>query len=195
MSGWQNADVQGVCTLFWGWQGWQEGDRSVRAQPGKGKWVLVCAPPYGYSLSRSKSSCIIRFEDAWRQDAVKFSREFGGLLRPKYCLARHLALNSRENLIPEGAYFHRNSGSSSELGQGKQLLYCPFSDCVRTLLSPSCHPCHPQKRVQTPCTSAFCHPDTLFSKNIVWKFVLNDTPCPSNKSVWSRWYGRFCPIE
>ena len=122
------------------------------------------APPYGYSLSRSKSSCIIRFEDAWRQDAVKFSREFDGLLRPKYCLAGHLALNSRENLIPEGAFFHRNSGSSSELGQGKQLLYCPFSDCVRTLLSPSCHPCHPWKRVQTPCTSTFCHPDTLFSK-------------------------------
>ena len=27
VSGWQNADAQGVCTLFGGWQGWQEGDR------------------------------------------------------------------------------------------------------------------------------------------------------------------------
>ena len=137
--------------------GWQECARTTR----KGRVGTGLRPPYGYSLSRTKSSCIISFEDAWRQDAVKFSREFGGLLRPKYCLAGHLALNSRENLIPEGAYFHRNSGSSSELGQGKQLLYCPFSDCVRTLLSPSCHPCHPWKRVQTPCTSVFCHPDTL----------------------------------
>ena len=42
VSGWQNADVQGVCTLFWGWQGWQEGDRSVRTQPEKGQKRAVC---------------------------------------------------------------------------------------------------------------------------------------------------------
>ena len=117
-------------------------------------------------LSRSNSSRIIHFVGAWRLDTAEFSREFGSLLRPKYCLAWHLALNSRENLIPISAFFHRDNGWSSEFGQGKQLLYSPFSDCVRTLLSPSCHPCHPQKRVQTPCTSAFCHPDTLFSKKI-----------------------------
>ena len=28
VTGWQNADVQGVCTLFEGWQGWQKGDRN-----------------------------------------------------------------------------------------------------------------------------------------------------------------------
>jgi len=101
-------------------------------------------------------------------DTAEFSREFSSLLRPKYCLAWHLVLNSLENLIPISAFFHRDNGWSSEFGQGKQLLYCPFSDCVRTLLSPSCHPCHPQKRVQTPCTSAFCHPDTLISKKSIY---------------------------
>ena len=31
-------------------------------------------------------------------------------------------------------------------------------------LSPFCHPLSPSDRVQTSCTSAFCHPDTLFFK-------------------------------
>ena len=42
---------------------------------------------------------------------------------------------------------------------GRLCRTCAFKN-----LSPSCHPCHPQKRVQTPCASAFCHPDTLKCK-------------------------------
>ena len=50
-------------------------------------------------------------------------------------------------------------------GQVLSHLFGLYLVCVRKHLSPSCHPCHPLKRVQTPYTSAFCHPDTLFKKN------------------------------
>ena len=56
---------------------------------------------------------------------------------------------------------------------GSLAFQAVFAELAKSKnLSPSCHPCHPPKRVQTPCASAFCHPDTLFSKKLYLIIVL-----------------------
>ena len=44
-------------------------------------------------------------------------------------------------------------------------LGCVPSAQMADEVAPSWHPWHPQKKVQTPCTSAFGHRGTLFAKN------------------------------
>ena len=105
---------------------------------------------------------------------IKFSREFSTKCQVKPCFGRSKPSNSLENLAVSCLQssskriireeFERLKHNKPYRGGAQTGIHLPFGGCVRTLLSPSCHPCHPQKRVQTPCTSAFCHPDTLFSK-------------------------------
>ena len=60
-------------------------------------------------------------------------------------------------------------------------------------LSPLCHPCHPLKRVQTLCTSAFCHPVTLFCEKSQMAFLITDG-ARNNKRTYSfclsQWLGQ-----
>ena len=102
---------------------------------------------------------------------LKFSREFEGLSVPNLSFIGGKASNSLENLKPTNAEFSFRAVIPIGLGGTPSTRFHPFWRCVRQHLSPSCHPCHPSKRVQTPCTSAFCHPDTLFSKKFCMKFV------------------------
>ena len=70
-----------------------------------------------------------------------------------------LHLNSRENwgvkYIFAFGKWHSNCSILSR-------IYLQLGLLPLLSLSPFCHPCHPYKRMQTPCTSAFCHPVTLF---------------------------------
>ena len=54
------------------------------------------------------------------------------------------------------------------LDGAKRGSFARFPSCIRAHLSPSCHPCHPRKRVQMPCTSMFCQPVTLFLRKILY---------------------------
>ena len=106
--------------------------------------------------------------------SLEFSREFGGLSVANVCFVGSKASNSLfvgskasnslENLKTASAESSSCAVIPIGLGGRKSTCFYPFCRCVRQHLSPSCHPCHPQKRVQTPCTSAFCHPDTLKCK-------------------------------
>ena len=96
---------------------------------------------------------------------------------------RHYAPNSLENLAgSDGLSYAKDGGSrqilsriqpssfSSDVSSIRFPLSLPLSCCTgkkSEFLSPFCHPCHPQKRVQTPCTSSFCHPDTLKQQIVV----------------------------
>lgn len=138
VSGWQNTDVQGICTLFRGWQGWQEGDRCPN--PDK-EWLGVKA----------------RFKYS-----TEFSREFKVLSVANVCFIGSKAPNSLENSKAVNAASSSRAVIAIGRGGSKSTCFHPFLCCVRQHLTPSCHPCHPWKRVHKPCTSAFCHPDTLF---------------------------------
>ena len=140
VSGWQNADVQGLCTLFRGWQGWQEGVRCWRTQHKNGWKQVLLLPPRPMAITA-------RDEDA-AFTAFEFSGEFGALEPIKQTFATDKTLNSLENSVLYLNLAFTPSHSLSGFGH----------------LSPSCHPCHPWKRVHMPCTSVFCHPDTLKRK-------------------------------
>ena len=101
---------------------------------------------------------------AYCWETLKFSREFGGLLVANVGFVGSKAPNSLENSEAANAESSSCAVTIFGLGGSKSTCFHPFCRCVRQHLSPSCHPCHPQKRVQTPCTSAFCHPDTLRRK-------------------------------
>ena len=90
VSGWQNADVQGVCTLFQGWQGWQEGDRSVRTQSENGQ--------YNNCLPCPNSDEEPLFLWKYAPSGIKFSREFNAKCPAKQCFGRSKPPNSLENL-------------------------------------------------------------------------------------------------
>ena len=92
---------------------------------------------------------------------LKFSREFEGLSVPNLSFIGSKVSNSLENSKPTNAEFSFRAVIPIGLGGTQSTDYPLFGRCARQHLSPSCHPCHPPKRVQTPCTSAFCHPDTL----------------------------------
>ena len=93
--------------------------------------------------------------------SLEFSREFGSLSVANVCFVGSKASNSLENLKTASAGSSSCAVTPIGLGGSKSTCFYPFCRCVRQHLSPSCHPCHPPKRVQTPCASAFCHPDTL----------------------------------
>ena len=90
VSGWQNTDIQGVCTLFWGWQGWQEGDRSARAQSENGQYNN-CLP-----CPNSDEEPLFLWKNA--PSGIKFSREFNAKCRAKQYFGRSKPPNSLENL-------------------------------------------------------------------------------------------------
>ena len=91
VSGWQNADVQGLCTLFQGWQGWQEGVRCWRTQHKNGWKQVLLLPPRPMAITA-------RDEDA-AFTAFEFSREFGALEPIKQTFATDKTLNSLENSV------------------------------------------------------------------------------------------------
>ena len=101
---------------------------------------------------------------AYCWETLKFSREFGGLLVANVGFVGSKAPNSLENSEAANAESSSCTVTIFGLGGSKSTCFYPFCRCARQHLSPSCHPCHPQKRVQMPCTSAFCHPDTLRRK-------------------------------
>ena len=95
---------------------------------------------------------------------VKFSREFGAKCQAKQYFGQGKPSNSLENLIVFRFQLSSKWLIWEEFTLPKHynlIKVCKWKDN----LSPSCHPWHPLKRVQMPCISAFCHPDTLFSKN------------------------------
>ena len=98
---------------------------------------------------------------------IKFSREFSAKCRAKPCFGRSKLPNSLENSAVSSLQAPTKWIIQEEFGRLKHNNHTRV--CKRyNNLSPSCHPCHPQKRVQTPYISAFCHPDTLFSKKSIY---------------------------
>ena len=120
---------------------------------------------------RLKSLRITLLPIVYYKITLKFSREFECLSVPNLSFIGSKVSNSLENSKPTNAEFSFRAVIPIGLGGTKSTYYHLFERCARQHLSPSCHPCHPVKRVQTPCTSAFCHPDTLFSKKSYMKFV------------------------
>ena len=130
-----------------------QGDKGDRRVTGGLKSLRMTFPPIVYY-----------------RKTFKFSGEFEGLSVPNLSFIGSKATNSLENLKPTNAEFSFRAVIPIGLGGSKSTRFHPFWRCARQHLSPSCHPCHPEKRVQMPCTSAFCHPDTLFSKNSCMKY-------------------------
>ena len=105
---------------------------------------------------------------------IEFSGEFSAKPPPHHWFATGKPPNSLENSTTN----RRLSFSRRHLSPAfRRLKTTTDGHKNRTAnLSPSCHPCHPQKRVQTPCTSAFCHPVTLFVENRMYQRGGIDAP-------------------